>query len=401
MVLAGLSRQRSTSPSPTLSVLVVQMSVWFSKRSSSSSYLIGPDAECPKERLKMNLYKRFGLLAAVALLFSLGCATRLSRPESDNAAVETERREQLKLALTLALDRQIRVWRVGNKLRRAGADLCGNDVRYTFGFFALDRQTFSEEYQKAAEDIGLGPRVRIWEVLPEFESSEPELRKNDEIVEIDGNPVSDFKSFEKAMKGPFKVGNLHMNLIRESGERSSVWLKGALACDYRAAVLSEDVVNAFADGQNVFITTGMLRFTESDDELALVLGHEFSHNALGHVKQLKAQSLGGLLLDLAVGVFTGVNTGGIFSQLGRVAFSQEFEADSDYMGLYMAARAGYEIRIAPNFWRRMAVEHPGSIQKNYMATHPSTPERAAALKESVGEIEDKLRHGRPLTPQYK
>ena len=377
------------------------MRVWFSRSSSSSSDLINPVVERPGEWLKMNFYRSLSLLAVMALLSSLGCATRLSRPDSGKAAVETERREQLKLALTLALDRQIRVWRIGNKLRRAGADLCGNDVRYTFGFFALDRQTFSKEYQKAAEDIGLGLGVRIWEVLPEFQSSEPELRKNDEIVEIDGNPVSDFKSFEQAMKGPFRAGNLHMNLIREAGERASVWLKGALACDYRAAVVSEDAVNAFADGQNVFITTGMFRFAESDDELALVLGHEFSHNALGHVKQLRAQSLGGLLLDLAVGVFTGVNTGGIFSQMGRIAFSKEFEADSDYMGLYMAARAGYDIRIAPNFWRRMAVEHPGSIRKNYMATHPSTPERAAALRESVREIEDKLTHGESLTPRYK
>ena len=82
-------------------------------------------------------------------------------------------------------------------------------------------------------------------------------------------------------------------------------------------------------------------------------------------------------------------------------FSKEFEADSDYMGLYMAARAGFDINMAPNFWRRMAVEHPGSIKKNYMATHPSTPERAAALRETIEEIEEKLRGGMPLAPKYK
>ena len=349
----------------------------------------------------MSGYKIFHWLALVALLFSLGCATRLSRPDSVDTAVEAERREQLKLTLTLALERQIRVWKIGNNLRRAGAEFCGDAVSYTFGFFAIDRKTFSKEYQGVAEDLGLGPGVRIWEVLPEVQASEPELKKNDEIVEIDGSPVSDYKSFEEAMRNPFSTGNLHMSLIRASGERASVWLKGVLACNYRAAVVMTDDVNAFADGQNVFITTGMLRFTESDDELALVLGHEFSHNALGHLKQMRAQSFGGLLLDLAVGVFTGVNTGGLFSKVGRIAFSKEFEADSDYMGLYMAARAGYDIEIAPDFWRRMAVEHPGSIAKNFMATHPSTPERAAALQESIQEIKNKLSDGRPLTPEYR
>ena len=354
-----------------------------------------------KERKQMRFYKSIYWLVTAALLFSFGCATRLSRPDTENAAIEAERRQQLKLALNLQLDRQIHTWRVGNMLRRAGAELCGEDVRYTFGFFAVDRKTFSKEYQKVADDIGLGSGVRIWEVLPEFQPLEPGLQKKDEIVEIEGNPVKDFKSFEKAMKNPFKTGNLQMSLIQESGERVSLWLKGTLACDYRAAVVRQDKVNAFADGKNVIITTGMLRFAESDDELALVLGHEFAHNALGHVKQMRAQSFAGLLVDLAVGVFTGVDTGGLFSGLGARAFSKEFEADADYMGLYMAARAGYDIEGAPNFWRRMAVEHPGGIRENYMATHPSTPARAAALQETIEEIEEKQRDGRPLTPEYK
>ncbi len=357
--------------------------------------------ELLKERQQMRFYKLLCWLAAVAFLFSLGCATRLSRPETGSAEIEAERREQLKLALSLAIERQVRVWRIGNTLRRAGADLCGDDVRYTFGFFAVDRKTFAKEYQEVADDIGLGPGVQVWEVLPEFQSLESELKKKDQIVEIEGDPVSDFKSFEQAMKNPFKTGNLHMSLKRESGERATVWLKGTLACDYRAAVVAGDAVNAFADGQHVIITTGMLRFAGSDDELALVLGHEFAHNALAHVRQMKAQTFGGLLLDMAVGVFTGVNTGGLFSSMGRVIFSKQFEADADYMGLYMAARAGYEIKIAPNFWRRMAVEHPGSIKQNYMSTHPSTPERATAINASIAEIEKKLREGQSLAPEYK
>lgn len=349
----------------------------------------------------MSLHKGLCCLMTVLLLFSFGCATRLSRPGSDTAAVEAERLEQLKLSLSLLLERQIRVWRIGSKLRREAADLCGDDVRYTFGFFAVDRKTFSKGYQEVADDIGLGPGVRIWDVLPEFQFSELELKKKDTIVEIDGNPVSGFKSFETAMKSPFEIGILNIKLIRESGERVSGWLKGILACDYRAAVAQSDIINAYADGKNVIITTGMLKFAESDDELALVLGHEFAHNTLGHMNQKRVQVLAGLLLDLAVVVFTGVDTGGLFTSLSGNIFSKEFESDSDYMGLYIAARAGYDIKIAPYFWRRMAVEHPGSIGRNYLATHPSTPERSAALKKSIEEIENKINEEKSLTPEYK
>ncbi len=340
-------------------------------------------------------------LAVVALLLTFGCATRVSRPGGSDAAVEKERREQLKLALSLLLERQMRTWMVGNRLRRAGADLCGDNVRYTFGFFAVGRDTFRKEYREVAGEIGLDSGVRIWEILSGFQSPETELKRGDEIVEINGKAVSDLKSFEQGMKEPFETGQLFMKLISASGGEVSVPVHGALACDYRAAVVEKDAVNAFADGKNVFLTTGMIRFAESDDELALVLGHEFAHNALGHLRQKRAQTFAGLLVDLAVTVFAGVETGGLFSQLAQLPFSEEFEAEADHMGLYFAARAGYDIQIALDFWRRMAVEHPGNIRENMLATHPSTPERAVGLQNSVAEIEAKRNDGKPLTPEFK
>ena len=63
------------------------------------------------------------------------------------------------------------------------------------------------------------------------------------------------------------------------------------------------------------------------------------------------------------------------------------------------ARAGYDIGLAPNFWRRMAVIHPGSIQTNHSSTHPSAPERFVALESAVGEIRAKLAAGQPLAPE--
>jgi len=139
-----------------------------------------------------------------------------------------ERREQLKLALSLLIERQAHTWRVGNKLRSAGADLCGEDVRYTFGFFAIDLETFSKDYREVASEIGLDSGVRIWEVLPEFQTSENKLKKGDKIVQINGKNVSDIKSFEKSMQEPFDTGELSMNLIRSSGEEVSVSLHGLL-----------------------------------------------------------------------------------------------------------------------------------------------------------------------------
>jgi predicted Zn-dependent protease len=110
----------------------------------------------------------------------------------------------------------------------------------------------------------------------------------------------------------------------------------------------------------------------------------------------------GLVFDILAAV-AGVNTGGDFMRIGAGAgagaFSQDFEAEADYVGVYLMARGGYDIGLAPNFWRRMAVIHPGSIKTNHSSTHPSAPERFVALEGAVGEIRAKLAAGKPLTPE--
>jgi hypothetical protein len=340
-----------------------------------------------------------GLLAL--LLGTLGCATRLRRPPVDPEAVKAERWEQKKLALTLLLERQTRVWALGNRIRRAGAELCGDETRQTFGFFAVDASTLASTHREVAEDVGLGPGVRIWAVSPDFPTAAAQLRRGDRIAAIAGHEVRHLRSFEKAMEGPFQTGRLPMQLERPPAERLEVTLEGTPACDYRVGVVEDDRVNALADGKNVLLTTGMLRFTESDDELALVVGHELAHNALGHLTQKQAQVLAGLLVDLAILVFGEVDTGGLFAKLGAIAYSEQMEADADYMGLYLVARAGYAIDGAPVFWRRMAVEHPGGIEENMLATHPSSPERAVALRRTIEEIEAKRREGLPLVPELR
>ena len=133
----------------------------------------------------------------------------------------------------------------------------------------------------------------------------------------------------------------------------------------------------------------------------VVLGHELAHNALGHVRQKTAQSLAGRLADLAILIFAGVDTGGWLTQISTLVYSKEFEADADYMGLYFTALAGYNIQIAPTLWRRMAVEHPGSIKGNWLATHPSSPERAVALEKTIAEINEKKAKGMPLLPEKR
>jgi hypothetical protein len=80
------------------------------------------------------------------------------------------------------------------------------------------------------------------------------------------------------------------------------------------------------------------------------------------------------------------------------AYSQEFELEADYLGLYMLARAGFDIAAGPQLFRRMGTEKPGSQEKNYFSTHPSTPERAAAMTQAIVEIREKRATNIALLP---
>jgi predicted Zn-dependent protease len=110
----------------------------------------------------------------------------------------------------------------------------------------------------------------------------------------------------------------------------------------------------------------------------------------------------GAIIDIAAAT-QGVNTGGGYTnqmaQLGAMTFSQDFEREADYVGLYILARSGHSIRNAPNLWRRMATESPGSIK--FASGHPTTAERYVRLETYITEIERKQASGAPLLPELK
>lgn len=167
--------------------------------------------------------------------------------------------------------------------------------------------------------------------------------------------------------------------------------------------MSDEDVNAHADGKNIVVAGGMMRFIESDEELALVMAHEMAHNLLGHISSNSTNTIAGqvlgTLLDIAVAT-QGVNTQGGFGQLGGAAgllsYSSQFEAEADYVGMYIAANAGYDYHHVASFWRRMSFENPDAIYVSQ--THPSHAERFVALNKTAAEIDEKRARRLPLLP---
>ena len=359
----------------------------------------------PRARLR-----EYSVLCVVVLLSLIiaGCAPTLKRMELPKELVEAEREKQRELAFSILMKRWGRLLRLSYPLRVAAADFCENAVKPTYGFALHDRKMYKglgKEYEEvAARYFGLAEGVYMRYVHPELPAGKAGLMIGDNVLTIEEKSLKD-KSARHAIKLiedlELEEGDLLELKIERDGQTMDFSIQGVPGCNYPVLIAREDMVNAFADGRRVIITTGMVRFTESDDELVLVIGHEIAHNALGHLDKRTGNVFLGTLFDILVAITTGVSTQGLFGQIGGMAFSQSFEAEADYAGLYIAARAGFDIKEAANFWRRMAIEHPGSIKKNFGATHPGTAERFLALEKAVQEIEEKKQKGEPLLPEKK
>lgn len=165
-------------------------------------------------------------------------------------------------------------------------------------------------------------------------------------------------------------------------------------------------LNAHADGQNVVIYPAMIDFARNDNHLAFVIAHEFAHNIMRHVQATRQNatlgSLMGAVADVAAGA-AGANTKGMFSKVGSqqavLRYSSSFEAEADYVGLYILARAGFAIEQAPDFWRIMSQAEPDAI---YIAqSHPTNPTRTIAMTKTIAEIRAKQRAQQPLIPNIR
>jgi Zn-dependent protease with chaperone function len=159
-------------------------------------------------------------------------------------------------------------------------------------------------------------------------------------------------------------------------------------------VQGDPSINAGATFGEVAVTSGMLNFVRSDDEMAVVLGHELAHIEQGHV-------LKGTIGNLALGILAtvieakvpgaGQAAGGI-GQLFLNHYTQGQEREADEIGLRYAYEAGYDPRAAEKMQERLAVEEPQSMTAGYFDTHPSSVERAVAARK---EAEELLSHGPP------
>lgn len=349
---------------------------------------------------------RVKFIASLALIMIIAaCGPSLKQINISDQAVQAEREKQREIAFDTFIKRQKRLYEVAYPLLIAAASMNIDDARPVCGFMICTKDTYPKEYQDIAQRyFNLNDNPVIYYVHPKFPAAKAGIKPGDYLVNYNGNALvgKSFKEIRNIFQEDRPPNDKQITLVvNRNGQILEFKMAGVLSCKYLVCLVPDDRINALTDGQNIFIFSGLVRFAESDDELALVVAHEVAHTVLGHVQKKRGNVLLGSIFDVLILATTGLSTGGAFGKLGGAAFSKGFEFEADYAGLYIAARAGYDITNAPNFWRRIATEHPQSMEKSYAASHPSTPERFVAMERTIQEIKEKQRLGKPLIPEPK
>ena len=164
-------------------------------------------------------------------------------------------------------------------------------------------------------------------------------------------------------------------------------------------LIKSDEVNAFCmPGGKIVVYEGLLPLVSSEDELAVVIGHEVAHAVAKHSNERMSQELmtqyGSSIFSAALSKKSAAiqTIGGTVFGLGSqlvymLPYSRQHEYEADYMGLVFMTMAGYNPNSAVAFWQKMSSASGGGSSSDFMSTHPSDSKRIAEIQRRMPEME--------------
>jgi beta-barrel assembly-enhancing protease len=258
------------------------------------------------------------------------------------------------------------------RLQTANADLCPKKSYLSgLSFHALSQYPATQRRMAAAQ-FGLGRHVAVAAVVPDSGAARAGVQTGDAIVEIVGTATPEVVAdagyapvgkVEDMLDFALVRGAVELRIAR-NGKQQTVVVTGDTACSSRVQIVAGRSINAQADGRYVQLLAGMLDFVANDDELATIMAHEIAHNILRHIA-LKTKS-------------------------------KQSEYEADRLGVWLMARARYDVDAVVPFWTRFEKRTSAGIFAD--GTHPSPKKRIAAVAKAVAELKSQRAAGQPLLP---
>ena len=226
-------------------------------------------------------------------------------------------------------------------LLKANAKLCPRTTR-DIGITVHTLSDYQPNLQPFAEVLmGASNRLSIRTLRKNSPADISGLKIGDIIVGINGaympGGFTVQRFFEVATQNAYKEKSAELT-VQRGEDLMIVSVQPETICDYPANVFFNENANGHTDGEQIIITSQLMKTVADDVNLALIIAHEMAHAIEGHQRKEKA-----------------------------------LELKADRMALVLMSRAGYDIGRAINYWRD-AVHPHADIQKT-SKTHPTISER--------------------------
>ncbi len=188
-----------------------------------------------------------------------------------------------------------------------------------------------------------------------------------------------------------KIATATEQYLRQNGLESEI-----PNLQWEFSLIQSQDVNAFCmPGGKIVVYEGLLPLVASEDELAVVVGHEVGHAVAKHSNERMSQQMmtqyGASILNQVLSTKStavqslGNTVFGLGAQLGvMLPYSRKHEYEADYMGLVFMTMAGYDPDKAITFWQKMSAGSANA--SDFMSTHPSDSKRIAEIQRRLPEM---------------
>ena len=175
------------------------------------------------------------------------------------------------------------------------------------------------------------------------------------------------------------------------------WNPRAKEWKWEVNLVGSNQINAFCmpGGKIAFYSGILTQLQLTDDEVAMVMGHEIAHALREHARERmgKATATNGVATigSTLASVFFGVSpqiTDMVAKQganLLNLKFSRDDETEADLVGMEIAARAGYNPQAGVSLWQKMSAANKGAPPQ-WLSTHPSGQTRIEEIQANLPKV---------------
>ncbi len=288
-----------------------------------------------------------------------------------------------------------RVARIAYRLAVAGKQYCGSLLPLTGLSLHYLPEYSPSNRGEAARLYGVERGPGVLSVVTDSPAARAGLVAGDVLLQVNGVAVPSGEAMAREVAGKkwreaaeqlegrledqLRIGPVRLSILR-AGQPLEVVVPSLMGCPIRSRLARSNQANAFADGRTAIMTTRMLKFVRSDDELAVILAHEAAHNILGHPARLEKQKV----------------PKGVLANFGKNAKRvRRTEEEADRLGLKLLWSAGYDPAAVIPFWQRLYRAFDPVPTPKLFNQHPSLAARERIVQETLAELRQAQPSPRP------